>query len=163
MITIGATAEGIKTKNYDGTAFSKWNDGLKDRFNTDYKPPAEPALLPPPTPSGSADVSPLTQQDIAKMTAAYSASGFDTNVGWDTGYQVAAAAKDVNLPFLGGLIIKGLATVVDGVGQVTKRPTVETEFAGAKYNGPKDITCPITNKEYGQKTWEQYGNIVKDW
>ncbi len=163
MITIGATAEGIKTKNYDGTAFSKWNDGLKDRFNTDYKPPAEPALLPPPTPSGSADVSPLTQTDIAKMTAAYSAAGFDTNVGHDTTFQAAAVVKDLNLPFLGGLAIKGLATVVDGVGQVTKRPTVETEFAGAKYDGPKDITCPITNKEYGQKTWEQYGNIVKDW
>ena len=32
MITIGTTAGGSATKNEDGTAFSNWNKGLKDRF-----------------------------------------------------------------------------------------------------------------------------------
>ena len=32
MITIGTTAGGSSTKNEDGTAFSNWNKGLKDRF-----------------------------------------------------------------------------------------------------------------------------------
>lgn len=32
-ISIGATAEGNNTKTVDGTSFSKWNDGLKDKFN----------------------------------------------------------------------------------------------------------------------------------
>ena len=33
MISIGATADGSSTKDYDATAFSKWNVGLKDRFS----------------------------------------------------------------------------------------------------------------------------------
>ena len=45
MITIGSTAEGVKTKNYDGTAFSKWNDGLRDRFSYDFDNPEEPPLI----------------------------------------------------------------------------------------------------------------------
>lgn len=32
-ITISATGGNNNTKNYDGTAFSKWNEGLGDRFN----------------------------------------------------------------------------------------------------------------------------------
>ncbi len=37
MITIGASASG--TKNYDASAFSKWNDGLSDRFNEEILEP----------------------------------------------------------------------------------------------------------------------------
>jgi len=39
MISIGATADGKSTKNSDATAFSKWNIGLKDRFQLQYKDP----------------------------------------------------------------------------------------------------------------------------
>ena len=39
MITIGATAANKSTKNYDGTAFSKWNDGLEDAYAREYKDP----------------------------------------------------------------------------------------------------------------------------
>ena len=39
MITIGATAEGIKTKNYDGTGFANWNKGLVDRYQIKYRDP----------------------------------------------------------------------------------------------------------------------------
>jgi LAS superfamily LD-carboxypeptidase LdcB len=44
MISIGATADGKSTKNSDATAFSKWNVGLKDRFQLQYKDP-KPVLL----------------------------------------------------------------------------------------------------------------------
>ena len=44
MISIGTTAANISTKNYDGTAFSKWNDGLKDRFSSFYLDPS-PSLI----------------------------------------------------------------------------------------------------------------------
>tara|TARA_Y100000385_G_scaffold66987_1_gene66780 strand:+ start:700 stop:4632 length:3933 start_codon:yes stop_codon:yes gene_type:complete len=160
-ITIGATAEGIKTKNYDGTAFSKWNDGLIDRFNTDYKDPEEPALLPPPTPSGSvADLAPLTLEDVAKMTAAYDASSIDTNYGYDPLYKGAKVAKDLKQLNIG---LRLLSAGVDFVGKkFTKRKIVKTTFAGAEKDGPKDVTCPITNKTYGEKSWEQYGKIVRD-
>lgn len=39
MISIGATAGGSSTKNYDATAFSKWNVGLKDRFSPPQEDP----------------------------------------------------------------------------------------------------------------------------
>jgi len=45
MITIGATANGGSTKNYDGTAFSKWNVGLFDRFNTEMIDPSTSAII----------------------------------------------------------------------------------------------------------------------
>ena len=35
MITVGAAASG--TKNYDSSLFSKWNEGLKDRFNEEIE------------------------------------------------------------------------------------------------------------------------------
>ena len=40
-ISIGTTANNVSTKNYDGTAFSKWNSGLQDRFASFYVDPAE--------------------------------------------------------------------------------------------------------------------------
>ena len=36
QITIGATAAGSSVKNEDSTAFSKWSEGLTDRFNQNY-------------------------------------------------------------------------------------------------------------------------------
>jgi hypothetical protein len=40
MITVGATAAGKNnTKNYEATAFEKWNDGLSDRFNQEMVDP----------------------------------------------------------------------------------------------------------------------------
>lgn len=36
QISIGATSEKIGTQNYEATAFSKWNDGLADRFTYKY-------------------------------------------------------------------------------------------------------------------------------
>ena len=44
MITIGTTANGGTTKNYDSTAFSKWNVGLFDRFNKEMIDPATEAI-----------------------------------------------------------------------------------------------------------------------
>lgn len=47
MITIGTTAGGSQSKTTDGTAFSKWNSGLQDRFQkkitlpNKFKTPAE--------------------------------------------------------------------------------------------------------------------------
>ena len=39
QITIGATAAGSSVKNEDATAFSKWSEGLVDRFNQKYSEP----------------------------------------------------------------------------------------------------------------------------
>lgn len=39
-ISIGATAAGSTVSNLDGTAFSKWSDGLVDRFSTEISEPS---------------------------------------------------------------------------------------------------------------------------
>ena len=43
-ISIGATANNVKSKNYDGTAFSKWNEGLFDRFVKTFIDPIDEAF-----------------------------------------------------------------------------------------------------------------------
>lgn len=40
-ISIGTTANNVNTKNYDGTAFSKWNSGLQDRYASFYADPQQ--------------------------------------------------------------------------------------------------------------------------
>lgn len=45
QISIGATAEGESTKYIDGTSFSKWNEGLQDRFSKKYIDPIPPQTL----------------------------------------------------------------------------------------------------------------------
>ena len=58
-ISIGTTANNVSTKNYDGTAFSKWNSGLQDRFASFY---ADPAQLAKPTYDNDSSV--LSDQQI---------------------------------------------------------------------------------------------------
>ena len=41
MITIGAAASGGKIKGIDDTYFSKWNEGLKDRYSAQYESPIQ--------------------------------------------------------------------------------------------------------------------------
>ena len=45
MISVGATAAGGNTKDYDATAFSKWNVGLYDRYNKEFIDPALDAIM----------------------------------------------------------------------------------------------------------------------
>jgi len=63
MISIGATAEGTSTKNYDGTAFSSWNRGLQDRFQMSYNDPPPPEV---PKPEDLPACYPLTGDQLLK-------------------------------------------------------------------------------------------------
>ena len=65
MITIGATAQNKTTKNYDGTAFSKWNDGLEDAYAINYDDPEDVIS----EASKENPSSPLSNQDLVKMSA----------------------------------------------------------------------------------------------
>ena len=150
-ITIGATAEGIKTKNYDGTAFSKWNDGLEDRFSYEYAEPPPPPLLPPPPPSGSnaTGAEPLTLDQIGQISAHFDAGTIDTYVGNDT----ASGASTT---------VFGVTLKVDFLGWLERKQTV-TKFGGLEKTGFKDLppTCPITGEKYNEITWEAYGQRVQ--
>ena len=144
-ITIGATAQGIKTKNYDGTAFSKWNDGLDDRFSLEYNEPPDPALLPPPPPSGSdaTSVVPVTLDQITKIATHFDGGRIDEYYFNDT----VDRAADELFGSLGWF----------------KRKQPITEFGGVEKEGKKDLDtpCPITGQTYNNITWEEYGSRVR--
>ena len=141
MITIGATAEGTKTKNYDGTAFSKWNEGLKDRFNLDYKPPEQPPLLTVPTSGSASDVDPMTLEQLGQLAKAFDGAQLDKYAGID--------------------VIDEWASPVFGWLMERDQPT--TSFGGLTKEGIKDITnCPVTNKKYKNVNWNEYATLVRN-
>jgi zinc D-Ala-D-Ala carboxypeptidase len=134
MITIGATAEGKKTKNYDGTAFSKWNDGLKDRFSYDFDNPAEPSLV---EIAPSAELGGMTLEQFDNIKNTFVNAIEDTSVGPD-------------------LITSNLSWF--------DRDQKKTTFGTVELIGTKDIkTCPVTGKSYKNLTWSEYGQKVRSW
>ena len=133
MITIGSTAEGEKTKNYDGTAFSKWNDGLKDRFSYEFDNPEEPPLIAISS-SVSADIIPLTLDNVKALETKFKASEEDDSYIADS------------IDFLGWLA----------------RPKKSTTWGGVTLEGTKDVKdCPVTDKNYSNVTWSEYGKKVR--
>ena len=75
MISIGATAEGTSTKNYDGTAFSAWNRGLQDRFQMSYNDPPPPEV---PKPEDLPECYPLTGEQLITAYDHFLNSEIDT-------------------------------------------------------------------------------------
>jgi hypothetical protein len=139
MITIGATAEGKKTKNYDGTAFSKWNEGLEDRFSYKYDSPEEPPLVSVPS-DISGEVSPLTLDQLTKISNAFDKSTLDLYKGID--------------------VIDEWASPV--FGWMMERPAISTTWGGLTKDGKRDIDpCPITNETYKNKSWSEYATKVR--
>lgn len=103
MITIGTTSEGIKTKNYDGTAFSKWNDGLQDRFSYDFDNPDEPDLLE--FTSGSAEIAPLTLDQVSTIKNHFETKGEVDERNW-IGWK-----RDQVITDFGGIQLKGVKDI----------------------------------------------------
>ncbi|MDA9309712.1 hypothetical protein N9Q43_00640 [bacterium] len=66
MITIGAASNKENTKNYDGTAFSKWNDGLEDSYAIIYTDPKTETI--------SKKFDPFTEDQRDKMYKKFIAS-----------------------------------------------------------------------------------------
>ena len=137
MISIGATAEGTNTKNYDGTGFSKWNRGLQDRFKIGFQDP------PPIDPNQSElnlnnDISPLTVEQVRVIIAHFETGRIDTHAGHD-----------------------GWSEAVDFLGWLKRKQPIGNKF-GYKGEGKRDLTeCPITGDDYGQITWNEYAATVQ--
>jgi hypothetical protein len=86
MISIGATAEGTKSKNYDGTAFSKWNEGLEDAYAMKYDDPTSTVDI---NVNTTDKYSPLTAANISEMKAYFDKAEVDLHnvIGlYRTGY-----------------------------------------------------------------------------
>jgi len=140
MITIGATAANTSTKNYDGTAFSKWNDGLEDAYALEYKDPKEEILESP------EENFPFTNSQLIKIKNTFKKARIDEYIFNDS---VDKAADE----FFGSL-------------GVFKRSQPETSYGDPKITlkGRRDIElCPITKKGYQNITWEDYARKVEDY
>jgi hypothetical protein len=74
MISIGATAQGTKSKNYDGTAFSKWNEGLEDAYAVKYDDPNSNVEA---NIASNEQYLPLTNDDITKMLSHFNSQEED--------------------------------------------------------------------------------------
>tara|TARA_B110000971_G_scaffold200432_1_gene218462 strand:- start:880 stop:4704 length:3825 start_codon:yes stop_codon:yes gene_type:complete len=77
MISIGATSNGTSTKNYDATAFSNWNSGLRDQYQLNFTDPLDEKIR------GEIEGTVLTENDKEMLSASFAASDIDTNVGAD--------------------------------------------------------------------------------
>jgi len=75
MISIGAAADNVSTKNYDGTAWSKWNQGLYDAYQMDY--------VDPPQSTNKSESYPLPQSKIDEYFKIFEAAEIDTADGAD--------------------------------------------------------------------------------
>ena len=131
MITIGATAENKTTKNYDGTAFSKWNDGLKDAYAFKYDDPKETQL---------ADVvneaSPLTTTNLVKMSTHWKSDKcvIDESALPDWMDPLDVFSRTQKNTEIYGITNKGVKDVDD---------------------------CPITERDYTNVTWKEYVREAK--
>ena len=136
MISIGATAEGIKTKNYDATGFSKWNEGLADRYAFKYTDP-------PPSPktnfTPSTQYPPFTNEAIVIIKKHFENSRIDTHRGYDN-----------------------WSAEIDVLGWLERDQPITSDL-GYSLRGYRDIeNCPITGDSYGQTTWAEYAEEVRD-
>ena len=132
MVTIGATAQNKTTKNYDGTAFSKWNDGLEDAYAAKYDDPKETILG-----EGTSPAFPLTNQNLADMSDHW---------------------KD---PDKCVVDVSSLPDWVDFLDWF-ERDQPETDAYEIYNIGVKDVDeCPITGLDYVNVTWAEYVREAK--
>jgi hypothetical protein len=75
MISIGATANAQSTKNYDATAFSNWNVGLKDQYQWGLKDPSPDSEE---NTGGNNNYSPLTKAEVDTLWEHFKTSDKET-------------------------------------------------------------------------------------
>jgi lysozyme len=147
MITIGATAANKSTKNYDGTAFSKWNDGLEDAYALEYKDPDKT------TPFKKVDTWPLNKKQLEAIIQKWEDSEFDFSILPDD-YAFALISMGGYNP-LGAKFAESTLR-----GDMNK----ETTAYEVTNRGVKDIDgCPVTGEDYSNVSWAEYVSKVKNW
>ena len=138
MITIGVTAQNKSTKNYDGTAFSKWNEGLEDAYAIEYDDPDDAELT---KPTIQQEFSPFSSEQVQIMYDHFNKSEIDLYHGWD---------------FLSGINSLGPGLGL-GLGGKTMRKWIISSVGTYKAGGTRDIVkCPITKRDYDDYTWAEY-------
>ena len=145
MISIGATAEGTDTKNYDGTGFAKWNRGLQDRFKIGLQDPYpvdpdQERFIP------NNDIYPLTLDQVNAIIDNFEKASID--LYWTVFGDTVDAYAD---------------SLFGGLG-VFKRDVVVGSKFGYKGEGKRDIPlCPVSKTTYSNTTWDEYAQEVRDY
>ena len=165
MITAGATKSGY-VKGTEATAFSRWNDGLIDRFNDE--------LLPPNLASTPVNDPELNYEDdfIGWITLCYGLNGaldedvvgnfedsiIKKNVSIVTEYYKYLLAKqDENNPQSGtiGFIPIKLNFTMDGISgiKIYNKLTLDTNFLPKDYGSTLDFIVTNVNHSLQGNTW----------
>jgi hypothetical protein len=140
MISIGAAAGNSNIKNYDATAFSKWNNGLKDRYSQEYIDPSF-TLASTNTLSNATAYKFITTEEVKVLYNAFNNS-----------YQAKNADKILVLE--DGEITQQQADAND----------IPSTAAGLTANGRRKVTSsPIVNKTPSYSMlWEEYLEWIND-
>jgi len=150
MISIGAAAGNSSIKNYDATAFSKWNDGLLDRYSQEYIDPSF-TLASAETFSTTKAYKLITEEEVKTLFNTFKNTTSSKNT------KVIRAANDRAVDQ--SLIMIGKATAE----QVSLNEIPSTAAGLTGIGRKKVINCPITNKNLPHSMlWEYYLNFVND-
>mgnify|MGYP006082193675 FL=1 len=160
MITIGAVAEKQDTKNYDGTAFSKWNAGLKDQYQYKFQDPEEPSLE---DTTVKPEWYPITTQELAKMYDQFDRGELDEYGYGSTSVAAAGIAGNSNALEPEEYALAAVA----GAGILTSfiniRHQRERTYWGLTGYGYRDVDCKVTGQEFASVEWDEYCKDVQDY
>ena len=144
QVSIGTTANSISTKNYDGTAFSKWNSGLQDRFASSYLDPTNEVSSPTISNEYGEIISNLTSNQIDTEWEAFKNGEGDA---YFITHKPRPILPDISL------------TIYGKVGNASNMPDGKIWREIEK--------SPLTSKSYGTSnfepplTWPQYISAVE--
>ena len=173
-IAVGATAAGTSTKNYDGTAFSKWNEGLIDRYQMDVIDPRLSRVMKEINDIGSRFNElglNVTQNIDAELAIAlydnYNSSKIDLTVSetLSTWWSFAKAAASNYSKYAPTGIVSGVISYnkkqseILGAKDTTK--ALNVEFKGPRFV-PSINGLPDFSGAFQSVTWAEYVQKVED-
>lgn len=149
MISIGAAAGNSNIKNYDATAFSRWNNGLKDRYSQEYIDPSF-------TLASTAELSQtkaykfLSTEEVKVLYNTFNNTAATQNTD---DQRATDQARDTSLKMINKVTQE----------QVTNN-TIPSSAAGLTANGRRKVpSCPISNQTPPYSMfWADYLNWVSD-
>ena len=139
MITIGAAAGNSNIKNYDATAFSSWNNGLKDRYSLEYM---DPSFI-----YGDA-------RDLLRIKAYKLLTKEQVETLYNA-FNNASIVEEVSEIFVDPTDNNNL--------NFTKPTEYSYSAAGATFNGRRNIpNSPVINKDVNKVSWDEYLEAAND-
>jgi hypothetical protein len=169
MITVGATAGGY-VKGVEATAFSKWNFGLVDRFNSELINNITP------TPTGSQDEAQINyaKQYLKKISKCYGFAGvekknnskgrkgiifddkaIDNNIGVVTEFYKYLHAKSRTGGSIGFIPFK-LSLTLDGISgiRIYNKLHIDAKFLPSNYGDSLDLIVTGISHKLSNDDWE---------